>query len=166
LQCSAGLGRLSALCCVHDGSLGHSVLPIISLRLVGEQRRSGPQPSFDLESDSSQQPCTLHGQPAYPYTLSSVRRPVPPPLLRLPVVTEYIPSLSNKTRLRVSCELWFQVSYVETLLQTHVLSHCSVQNFRLSSGQVELKLLCSLDTRRKVCHRRSRRLVNLLERIC
>ena len=58
----------------------------------------------DLESDSSQQPCTLHGKPAYPYTLLSVRRPVPPPLLLLPVVTEYIPSLSNKSRLRVSCE--------------------------------------------------------------
>lgn len=120
------------------------MLPIILRHLIGEQRPSGPQSCSDLESDSSQQPCTLHGKPAYPYTLLSVRRPVPPPLLLLPVVTEYIPSLSNKSRLRVSCELWFQVSYVETLLQTHVSSHCSVQNFRLLSRQVESKLLCCL----------------------
>lgn len=121
------------------------MLPIILHRLVGEQRLSGPQSCSDLESDSSQQPCTLHGKPAYPYTLLSVRRPVPPPLWLLPVVKEYILSLSNKSRLRVSIELWFQVSYVETLLQTYVSSHCSVQNFRLLLGQVESKLLCSLD---------------------
>ena len=36
-------------------------------------------------------------------------------------------------------------------MQTHVLNHCSVQNFRLLQGQVESKLLCSLDVRRKVC---------------
>ena len=145
LQCSAGQDRLSALCCVHDGVVGHSVLPIILRRLVGEQQPSGPQSSSGLESDSSQQPCTLHGEPAYPYSLLSVRRAVPPPLLLLPVATEYIPSLSNKSRLRISCEFWFQVLFVEPPLQTHTSSHCSVQNFRLLSGQVDSELLCSLD---------------------
>ena len=58
-QCCAGQGRLSALYCVHDGVLGHIVLPIILLRLIGEPTTKwAARLLLILEPDSS--PAALH----------------------------------------------------------------------------------------------------------